>query len=94
MVFRDKRSLNGIAVVMVVLWCYGIWLFNQRYNEIWNFRELAARLEQSAAGGEVAVFQHRDDWVSIDSYLDEMAELVPRGYRHSMTQSTDSTITR
>ena len=73
---RPALLVNGTAIAMVALWGYGVWPLNQRYNEIWNFPELAARLERSAQGGEVAVFQHRDDWMSIDFYLGRRPQLM------------------
>jgi hypothetical protein len=66
---RPALLVNGVIVTMAALWAYGIWPLDRRYNEIWNFRQLVADVSRAAPGGEVAVFQHRDDWVSIDFYL-------------------------
>jgi 4-amino-4-deoxy-L-arabinose transferase-like glycosyltransferase len=66
---RPALLVHGVATAMVVILGYGIWAYNRRYNEAWNFKELVARVEQYARGGDAAVFRHRPDWLSIDFYL-------------------------
>jgi 4-amino-4-deoxy-L-arabinose transferase-like glycosyltransferase len=66
---RPTLLVHGVVIGMVAVWGYGIWPFTHRYNDIWDFRRLVAEAEQLARGGEVAVLQHRDKWMSIDFYL-------------------------
>jgi len=73
---RPRLLVNGLALAMIALWSYGIWPFNARYNQIWNFRDLVVRAERLAQGGEIGVFQHRDEWMSIDFYLGRYARPV------------------
>jgi len=57
----------GVVVGMAVMLGYGIRLYNERYNEIWNFPALAEAVEQHAHGGAVGVFGGR--WFALDYYL-------------------------
>ncbi len=64
---RPALLVHGVAAAMVVILGYGTWLYNPRFNEVWDFRRLAASVERHAAGGDAAVFGAR--WFSIDFYL-------------------------
>jgi 4-amino-4-deoxy-L-arabinose transferase-like glycosyltransferase len=57
----------GSVVGMAVMLGYGVRLYNERYNEIWNFPALAEAVEQHAHGGAVGVFGGR--WFALDYYL-------------------------
>jgi 4-amino-4-deoxy-L-arabinose transferase-like glycosyltransferase len=67
---RPALLVYTVAAAMAGVLAYGIWPYNARHDELWNFRELAARVERHAPGAEAGVFQHRHDWMSIDFYLD------------------------
>lgn len=64
---RPAMLVHGVVAAMVVLLGYGIWLYNGRFNEVWDFKRLAASVERHAHGGEVGVFGGR--WFSIDFYI-------------------------
>ncbi len=66
---RPALLVQGVVGVMTVILGYGIWPYTQRYNELWNFKHLAASVERYAGVGEAAVFIHRHDWMSLDFYL-------------------------
>lgn len=67
---RPALLVHTVVAAMVVILGYGIWPYTQRYNEIWNYRELATNAEQAARGGEVGVFPLYLRWMSIDFYLE------------------------
>lgn len=52
---RPLVLVYGTVAAMVVILAYGVWPYNTRFNEFWNFRHLATRLEHHAGGGEVGV---------------------------------------
>lgn len=58
---------GGVAGMLIILG-YGIWPFNQRYNEVWNFKALVSRMDAYAQYGMPAIFKHRPDWLAIDFY--------------------------
>jgi 4-amino-4-deoxy-L-arabinose transferase-like glycosyltransferase len=66
---RPALLVHGIVAGMVLTWGYGVWAFTERHNAIWNYRQLVADADRHGRDGGVAVFQHRDKWVSIDFYL-------------------------
>ncbi len=68
---RPLVLVYGTVAAMVVILGYGIWPYNTRFNEFWDFRRLAAGIERHARGGEVAVFGgnvYGGRWFSIDFY--------------------------
>ena len=71
---RPRLLIQGTVAGMVILFGYGIWPYTSRHNEIWNFKELAARAELAARVdmwaevGDVVVFAHRPDWLALDFY--------------------------
>jgi hypothetical protein len=68
---RPSLLVHGVVVAMVVILAYGVWPYNRRFNERWDFRRLAAGIERHARGGEAAVFGgnvYGGRWFSIDFY--------------------------
>lgn len=67
--WRARRDLLiwGVGALTVAALAYGIWPYNRRFNEAWDFRGLAARAERQAPGAPVAVFGGR--WFGLDFYL-------------------------
>ena len=65
---RPAFLVYGGVAGMVIILGYGIWPFNQRYNEVWNFKALASRMDAYAQHGMPAIFKHRPDWLAIDFY--------------------------
>lgn len=69
---RPSLLVHGVAAGMVVILAYGIWPYNTRFNEIWDFRRLAAGIERHAAGGEAGILGGKifgGQFFSIDFYL-------------------------
>ncbi len=64
---RPALLVHGVMAAMVVILGYGIWLYNGRFNEISNFRRLAASVERHTDGAEAGAFGGR--WFSIDFYM-------------------------
>lgn len=64
---RPAVLIYGGVAAMVVILTYGAWLYTPRFNELWDFRRLAASIERQAAGGETAMFGV--EWFSLDFYL-------------------------
>lgn len=70
---RPFVLVYGTVAAMMLILAYGVWPYTTRFNEIWNFRRLAASIERHAQGGEVAVFGgnvYGGRWFSIDFYVD------------------------
>jgi hypothetical protein len=68
---RPLVLVYGTVAAMVVILAYGIWPYNTRFNEFWDFRRLAAGIERHAGGAEVAVFGgnvYGGRWFSMDFY--------------------------
>jgi hypothetical protein len=67
--WRARRDLLiwGVGALTVAALAYGIWPYNRRFNEAWDFRGLAARADRQAPGAPVAVFGGR--WFGLDFYL-------------------------
>jgi hypothetical protein len=65
---RPAFLIYGGVAGMVVVLGYGIWPFNQRYNEVWNFKALVSRMDAYEQYGMPAIFKHRPDWLAIDFY--------------------------
>ncbi len=65
---RPAFIVYGGVAGMVLILGYGIWPFNQRYNEVWNFPALVSRMDAYAPYGMPAIFKHRLDWRAIDFY--------------------------
>ncbi len=86
---RPALLVHGVVTAMVVILAYGIWPYNTRHNEIWNFKQLAASVDRYARGGDAAVFQHRYDWMSIDFYLGRQPRSIDtvEGLREYLTQN-------
>lgn len=78
---RPALLVHGVIIAMVIVWGYGIWPLNKRHNETWDFRQFAASVDRHARGGEVAIFQHRDKWGSIDFYLGRSARPLSLVYQ-------------
>ena len=53
---RPGLLVHGVVIGMVVILGYGIWPYTKRFNEMWDFRRLAASIERQAGGGKAAVF--------------------------------------
>jgi TM2 domain-containing membrane protein YozV len=66
---RPALLVHGVMIGMVIVWGSSLWPLTKHYNELWNFRELAASVAQHARGAEVAIYQHRDKWGPIEFYL-------------------------
>jgi len=66
---RPSFLVHGVAAGMVVILAYGIWPYNTRFNEIWDFRRLVANIERHAAGGEAGIPGFGGRFFSIDFYL-------------------------
>ena len=69
---RPLVLVYGTVAAMVVILAYGVWPYNARFNEFWNFRHLATRLEHHAGGGEVGVlggYLFGGRLFSVDFYL-------------------------
>jgi hypothetical protein len=64
---RPAVLMYGGVAAMVVILTYGTWLYTPRFNELWDFRRLAASIERQAAGGETAMFGVR--LFPLDFYL-------------------------
>jgi 4-amino-4-deoxy-L-arabinose transferase-like glycosyltransferase len=75
---RPALLLHGVVIGMVLMWGASVWPLHQRYNEIWNFRQLAASVDQHGCGGSVAIYQHRDKWGPIDFYLGRSARSLSK----------------
>jgi hypothetical protein len=67
--WRARRDVLvwGVGALTAVALAYGIWPYNRRFNEAWDFRGLAAQAERHAQGGPVVVFGGR--WFGLDYYL-------------------------
>lgn len=66
---RPALLVHGVVIGMFMVWGTSVWPLHQRYNEIWNFRQLAAIVDQHACGGHIGIYQHRDKWGPIEFYL-------------------------
>jgi 4-amino-4-deoxy-L-arabinose transferase-like glycosyltransferase len=65
---RPAVLVYGVVAGMVGILGYGIWPYDHRYNDVWNFKGLVAHADVDAAGAEMAVFLPRPAWLSIDFY--------------------------
>lgn len=65
---RPALLVYGGVAAMVVLLGWGVWLYNSRFNELSDFKGLAASVERHSSGGDVGAFGAR--WFSIDFYLE------------------------
>jgi 4-amino-4-deoxy-L-arabinose transferase-like glycosyltransferase len=65
---RPAVLVYGVVAGMVGILGYGIWPYNHRYNDVWNFKGLVAHADVDADGAETAVFLPRPAWLSIDFY--------------------------
>jgi hypothetical protein len=65
---RPAVLVYGVVAGMVGILGYGIWPYDHRYNDVWNFKGLVAHADVDAAGAETAVFLPRPAWLSIDFY--------------------------